>query len=78
MPSSGASWRTRERIRAAPLDKEEPTYSPECVEGNFSEVGREVFRIRGTRPLDLPITTLDAIVAHGDWGPYPFFLRPAK
>jgi hypothetical protein len=24
MPSSGASWRTRERIRAAPLDKEEP------------------------------------------------------
>ncbi len=24
MPSSGASWRTRERIRAAPLDKQEP------------------------------------------------------
>jgi transposase len=24
MPSSGASWRTRRRIRAAPLDKEEP------------------------------------------------------
>src|SRR5215208_7908949 len=28
MPSSGASWRTRERIRAAPLDKEEPRTHP--------------------------------------------------
>jgi hypothetical protein len=27
MPSSGAWWRTRRRLRAAPLDKEEPRIS---------------------------------------------------
>jgi hypothetical protein len=27
MPSSGASWRTRRRLLAAPLDKEEPRTS---------------------------------------------------
>src|SRR5215217_71566 len=69
---SAASWRQR-RVLETPS-----AIFQTVAEGEFSEVGRKVFRIRGTRPLDLPITTLDAIVAHGDWVPYPFFLRPAK